>query len=145
MPLEPPIPPASARIRRWNAPHFARACQAYGGGDLPRIPLPVITARGEPRRARARGLLRRKSLECRQALGDMMKWLLVDRVDRHPRAAKSAGIVERANFQDHRGQAGSPRGQMRAAFGAEFSGHGLLDIVARERFGSALSIAKLMQ
>jgi hypothetical protein len=58
-----------------------------------------------PPGARAPGLLRRQSLECRQAFGDMMKWLLVDRVDRHPRAAKSVGIVERADFQDHRGHA----------------------------------------
>jgi hypothetical protein len=39
--------------------------------------------------------------------------------DRHLRGAKQSGIVERADFQNRRGQTWPTRGQMGAAFGAE--------------------------
>ena len=64
--------------------------------------------------------------------GIMMESLLVDGVDRHLRAAEQAGIVERADFQDHGRQAGPPCDQMGAAFGAEFPRHRAFKIAARE-------------
>src|SRR4051812_25208955 len=51
----------------------------------------------------------RQSLEGRHAFRDMVESLLVDGEDRHLRAAIETGIVERADFQDHRGQTRPPR------------------------------------
>ena len=50
----------------------------------------------------------RQSLEGRQALGDLVEGLLVDRENRHPWAAEKAWIVKRADFQDHGRQIRSP-------------------------------------
>jgi hypothetical protein len=38
-------------------------------------------------------------------------------IDRHLQATKQPGIVEPADFQNHRGQSRPPHGYMRAAFG----------------------------
>src|SRR5258707_14803353 len=89
-----------------------------------------------------RFLASRQSLEGRHALGDMMESLLVDGEDRHLRAAIQAGVVERADFQDHRGQPRPARKHMRAAFGAKFPRHGALEIAARKLPRRSLGIAE---
>src|SRR3984893_15500209 len=71
-----------------------------------------------------------------------MKGLLVDGVDRHLRAAKHSGIVERADFQNHRGQTRPPRGEMRAALGAEFPRYRAFKIAARELPGRRLGVTE---
>src|SRR5258707_6355250 len=63
-------------------------------------------------------------LEARQALGDLVESLFVDGVDRHLRAAEQAGIVERADLQDHGRQNRRPRPPIRAAFGAKVTRDG---------------------
>src|SRR5260221_1351352 len=60
-------------------------------------------------------LASRQSLEGRHALGDMMESLFVDGEDRHLRAAIQAGIVQRADLQNHRGQSRPARKHMGAA------------------------------
>src|SRR5271156_5324945 len=94
------------------------------------------------RAGRAPALSRRQSLERRQAVGDLMKSLLIDRVDRHLRAAEQAWIVERAHFQDRGRQARPPREETRAAFGAEFPRHGAFEIAAGKLLGRPLGITK---
>src|ERR1700676_3628112 len=90
----------------------------------------------------SRALPLRQSLKIRQAFRDLMKSLLVDGEDRHLRAAIETGIVECADFQDYRGQARPPRGEMRAAFGAEFPRHRAFQIGALELPGRSLGIGK---
>src|SRR6266478_4791989 len=81
-------------------------------------------------------------LEARQALRDLVESLFVDGVDRHLRAAEQAGIVERADLQDHGRHNRRPRHQMRAAFGAKVPGHGAFKIAARKLFGRPRGIAE---
>src|SRR5579862_8207194 len=64
-----------------------------------------------------------------------MERLLVDGVDRHLRAAKKARIVQRTDFQDHGGQTGPAREEVRAAFAAKFPRHGALEIAAGKLLG----------
>src|SRR5258706_6315693 len=89
-----------------------------------------------------RFLASRQSLEGRHALGDMMESLLVDGEDRHLRAAIEAGIVERADLQNHRGQTRPARKHMGAAFSAKFPRHGALEIAARKLPGRSLGLAE---
>ena len=59
-----------------------------------------------------------------------MERQLADGEDRHLRAAVQSGIVECADFQDHRGQTRPSRGQVRTEFGIEFPRHGAFKIAA---------------
>ena len=73
-----------------------------------------------------------------------MERLLVDRVDRHLRAAEQRGIVERADLHDD-GRELRTRRQMGAAFGAELARDRLFEVGARELLGSALGVAEARQ
>src|SRR5580704_1234681 len=64
---------------------------------------------------------RRLPFERRHAFGNHVERLLVDRIDRHPRGAVEAWLVERSNLQDHQRQVRPPGGEMRAAVCAEFA------------------------
>src|SRR5882724_807021 len=81
-------------------------------------------------------------LEARQAPRDLVESLFVDGVDRHLRAAEQAGIVERADLQDHGRHNRRPRHQMRAAFGAKVPRHGAFKIAAPKLFGRPRGIAE---
>src|SRR5216684_1578752 len=100
-----------------------------------RIALRFIRATGPP-------LSFRQPLETRQSLGDLMEGLLVDGEDRHLRGAKQSGIVERADFQNRRGQTRTTCGQMGAAFGAEFPRHRVLEIAAGKLLRRSLGVAE---
>ena len=62
-----------------------------------------------------------------------MERLLVDRKDRNLRVAVLAGIVEGSDLDDHRaGKAWRPAHDLGSAIGAEFPGHGVVEIAALE-------------
>src|SRR5689334_9331040 len=63
----------------------------------------------------------RQALESRQAVGNLVKNLFVDRVDGHLWRAEQAWIVKRAHLQDHGGKTWRPGCNMRAAVGAELA------------------------
>src|SRR5216683_1878178 len=87
----------------------------------------------------------RQTLEARHAIGDLMEILLVDGVDRHLRATKQAGVVERTDFQNDGRHGRWPRDQMRAAFCTEFPRHGFLEIAACKSLGRSLGIAEAIR
>src|SRR5260370_14845492 len=91
---------------------------------------------------RQRRLSLRQPFERRHALGHMVIGLLVDGVDRDLGAAEQAGIVERADLQNHGGQTRRPCDDMGAAFGAEFPCHRALQVAAFELLGSFLVYLK---
>jgi len=84
----------------------------------------------------------RQSLEAGQAIRDLMEGLLVDGEDRHLRGAKHSGIVERADFQNRRGQTRPTCGHMGAAFGAKFPRHRVLEIAAGKLLRRSLGVAE---
>jgi hypothetical protein len=87
-------------------------------------------------------LPRRHPLESGHPLGDLMERLLVDSKDRHLRRTEDARIIERSGLQDHSRQIGSQRRQVRPAFSAELSRHGLFQIAARKSLRLSFGIAK---
>src|SRR6516164_8305627 len=74
-----------------------------------------------------------------------MKHLPVAGVDRHLWAAEQRGIIERADLDDHGGQSGPPREQMRSAFGAEFARDGTLEVAARELLRPAPGVSESIE
>jgi len=61
-----------------------------------------------------------------------VKRLFVDGVDRHLWRTVECWIVKRADLEVHRAQAGTPRDQVGAAFGAEFARDRAFNIAAGE-------------
>src|SRR4029077_20190841 len=126
-------------------PSLGAAAHAGGGREAPRL----WGVREGPEGRGAAGvpqggvaLSLRQPLEGRQAVGNLMERLLVDRVDRHLRAAEQAGIIWLADLQDHGVQARPPRQDVRAAFGAKFPRHRVVEIAALELLGRAFGVAE---
>ena len=68
----------------------------------------------------------------RQAFGDNVEGLPVDRVDRHLRRAEKARIIEGADFQHNRFQARPPGDNVSATCLAEFARHSAVQIATLE-------------
>src|SRR3954471_19799462 len=83
----------------------------------------------------------RQLLECRHARGDRVEVLLVAGVDRHLRM-ELRRLVQRADLQDRRRQAGNLGHQMGPASSAEFARDGAFEVLARELLGLPGDVAE---
>src|SRR3954463_6288763 len=83
----------------------------------------------------------RPLLECRHARWDRVEVLLVAGVDRHLRM-ELRRLVQRADLQDRRRQAGDPWHQMGPALSAEFARDGAFEVLARELLGLPGDVAE---
>src|SRR5271169_4903964 len=128
--------------RHWSRSTASAAAPTHRRGNAgSRISAPGTATCSTSGRAGDR-LTLRQSLVTRYPLGDGVKRLLVDGVDRHLRAAVERGIVKRADLEDYRGQARPPRNQVGATFGAELARHRAFNVAAAKLPGRSLGEAE---